>query len=84
MVRRVALVMGPYMPSAATPLHWLLYRREDIYATVHLYDSTTPPPDDFSQLKKIISQLKTQTSVSSETGCLAVGTTIVDALEKVR
>lgn len=82
-IRCMALVIGSCMPSVATPLHWLLFRRENIYVVVHVYDAATTPPDDMATLKQILADIETNNSVNLESGRLAVGPTVAAALEEL-
>jgi len=81
-IRRMALVIGFCMPSVATPLHWLLFRREDISVVVHVYDSAMPP-DDMATLKQILADIKANNSAILESGRLTVGSTVATALEEL-
>ena len=77
----MALAIGPCIPSSATLLHWLLLRRKDIYAVVHVYEAAVMPPDDMVTLKQILADININNSINLESSRLAVGLTVAAALE---
>ena len=83
-VRSVVLAIGPCMPSAATLLHWLLLRRKNIYAVVHVYKAVDMPPDELVTLKQILADIKKNNSINLESSRLAVGLTVATALEALQ
>lgn len=89
-VRKVALVLGPTQPSPTTPLHWFLYARRDVQAAIQIFDDEEPASgergygDDLTEVKKVMGALQNAAVVNLGDSCLAVGSSIMQALEGVK
>ncbi|MEA2055168.1 MAG: class II aldolase/adducin family protein [Candidatus Thermoplasmatota archaeon] len=91
-VRNVALVIGQKEPSAETIMHWLIYRREDINAIIHIHNTfeklpTTEkekPSGSFEIALEVLKSLKNSRCINLRNhGCIAVGKSLREAREEI-
>ncbi len=91
-VTNVAMVIGTKKPSRETPMHWLLYSRDDINAIIHthkIFDGapTTEEEKPAGSLELAFEALKTIGSNKlinlKNHGSIAVGSTLREAMEVI-
>ena len=91
-VTNVAMVIGKKEPSRETPMHWLLYSRDDINAIIHthkIFDGmpTTEQEKPAGSIELAFEALKTIGSNKlinlKNHGSIAVGSTLREAMEVI-
>ena len=90
--RNVALVIGKKEPSHEMPMHWLIYRREDINAIIHIHElfnelPTTEkeePPGSLEIALEALKALKKGNCINLKNhGCIAIGKNLRNAKEVI-
>jgi len=85
----VAMVIGLKEPSKETPMHWLIYRREDVNAIVHVHCSIESAPSTSRYAKEGSIELAMEAIKALRNskvanlmrhGSVAVGATMEEAL----
>jgi len=80
-VRNIAMVIGVSEPSADTPLHWLIYRRDDINAIVS-FGKIEGKSIDYAM--GALKELKNSNSITLKGyGKIAVGKNLKEAVEGI-
>jgi len=81
-VRNIAMVIGTREPSADTPLHWLIYRRDDINAIVSFGKLEGESPIDTAI--EALKNLKNSNCITLKGyGQIAVGKSLKEAVEEI-
>ena len=89
--RHVAMVIGTIAPPLSAPLHWLLYRRGDVNATVQLHRSfkavptaDCSPDGGVEELLEALRLLKDTPCINLGDGdCIVIGGSIQAAMERI-
>ncbi len=91
-VRNIAFVIGKEEPSNETAMHWLIYRREDINAIIHIHKllsglPTTEeekPPGSLEIAMEALKLLKNNNCINLKNhGCIAIGENLRKAMEAI-
>lgn len=91
-VRNIALVIGEREPSYEMPMHWLIYRREDINAIIHIHEifdgllttEKEEPPGSFEIALEALKMLKNKNCINLKNhGCIAVGKNLRKAMGEI-
>ena len=89
----IAMVIGTKKPSRETPMHWLLYSRDDINAIIHthkIFDNvpTTEkyaPPGSLELALEALKALRNANLINlKDHGSIAVGFSLQQALEELK
>ncbi len=88
----IALAIGLKNPSIETPMHWLIYRKPDINAIIHvhkLYENVPTakyaPPGSVELAMEALKALKNSNLINLEKhGSVAVGIDLKKALEELK
>ena len=89
----VAMVIGLKEPSTETPMHWLLYRREDINAIIHVHATFEEAPTSEKYAKEGTLELAMEAIKALKNskianlrghGSVAVGVNMEDALRVLK
>ena len=89
----IALVIGLKKPSIETPMHWLIYRKPDVNAIIHVHKffesaPTTEnyaPPGSVELAMEALKALKNANLINLKNhGSLAVGINLKKALEELK
>jgi len=92
-VTDIAMVIGVKEPSKETPMHWLIYRREDINAAIHVHRTFEEAPStekyapqgSLELAMEAIKALKNSKIANlMGHGSIAVGVNIEDALRVLK
>lgn len=90
--RNVAFVIGEKEPSHETPMHWLIYRREDVNAIIHIHKvfdrlPTTEKEESPGSLELALEALKALKNGNcinlKNHGCIAIGKNLRNAMEVI-
>jgi L-fuculose-phosphate aldolase len=90
--RNLAFVIGKNEPSYEMPMHWLLYRREDINAIIHIHKvfnefPTTELerlPGSLELVLEALKLLKNYNCINLKNhGCIAIGKNLRNAMEAI-
>ncbi len=83
-VRNVAMVIGLKEPSPDTPLHWLIYRREDINAIISIGNPVGKEQAGLDTALDALRRLKKSNCITLEGyGCISVGKSLREAAEGI-
>jgi len=84
-VRNVAMAIGNREPSPDTPLHWLIYRRDDINAVISSREQAEEKRKIFDIALEALGNLKKSNCIKLEGyGFISVGKNLKEAVEGIK